>query len=69
MKLKLFEYVILLHPEDSEGNEIEKKTLVLKEVTRVLSKDEKQVGILAARDIPTAHLDNLDRIEILVRPF
>lgn len=69
MKLKMFEYVMLLHPElDKEGKEVG-KTTILKDVTRVLAKDDKQVGILAARDIPAENIEHLDRVEILVRPF
>jgi stage III sporulation protein SpoIIIAA len=69
MKLRLFEFVILLHPEvDDEGNE-KGKTVILRDVYRVLAKDEKQVGILAARGIPIENVDDLDRVEIIVRPF
>ena len=69
MKLKLFEYAMLLHPEtDQEGKE-KGKTILLKDLTRTLAKDDKQVGILAAREIPKEHLENLDRVEIIVRPF
>lgn len=69
MKLKLFEYAVLLHPEtDKDGNE-DGNTLIIKDVSKVLAKDEKQVSVLAARAIPDEHIDALDRIEIVVRPF
>lgn len=69
MKLKLFEYAVLLHPEtDKEGKDIG-KTEVLKAVSTVLAKDDKQVGVLAAREIPDAHVEHLERVEIVVRPF
>lgn len=69
MKLKLFEYAVLLHPEvDEEGKETG-KTTILKDLTRQLAKDEKQIGMLAAREIPTENMDHLDRVEIIVRPF
>jgi hypothetical protein len=69
MKLRLFEYVVLLHPKtDKDGNETG-KTSILKDVSRVLAKDDKQVGVLAAREIPNEHIENLERVEIIVRPF
>jgi len=69
MKLRLFEYAMLLHPSvDKDGKE-EGKTIIIKDLNRVLAKDEKQVGILAAREIPAEHIDALDRVEIIVRPF
>lgn len=69
MKLKLFEFAILMHPElDKDGKEVG-KTVFLKELCSMLAKDEKQVGIVAAKSIPEAHMDSLDRVEIVVRPF
>lgn len=69
MKLKLFEYCMLVHPEtDKDGKDIG-KTQLLKEPTRLLAKDEQQVGMLAAREVPTEHLEHLERVEIIVRPF
>lgn len=69
MKLKLFEYAVLLHPElDKEGKFIGKTTL-LKEPALLLAKDEQQVGMLAAREVPKEHLEHLERVEIVVRPF
>lgn len=69
MKLKLFEYAVLLHPEaDKDGKDIG-KTILLKEPTRLLAKDEKQVGMLAAREVPAEHLEHLEQVEIVVRPF
>lgn len=69
MKLRLFEYIVLLHPEtDKDGKELG-KTKLLKDVSRLLAKDEKQVGVLAAREIPEENVDHLDRVEIVVRPF
>lgn len=69
MKLKLFEYVMLLHPLTNKEGKADNKTTILKDVTRVLAADEKQVGILAARNIPEDQIENLDRVEVIVRPF
>lgn len=67
MKLKLFEYAVLLHPElDKDGRAIT-NTVIITTPTRILAKDEQQAGVLAARAIPEEHI--LDRVEIIVRPF
>lgn len=69
MKLKLFEYVILLHPETDKDGKYVGKTTMVKEPVRVLAKDEQQVGMMAAREVPAEHMDSLERVEIVVRPF
>jgi phosphohistidine swiveling domain-containing protein len=69
MKLKLFEYAVLLHPEEDKDGKVIGKTEVIKLPSVLLAKDEKQVGILVAREIPKEHIDTLDRVEIIVRPF
>lgn len=70
MKLKLFEYAILLHPvENKDAKEVSEKTTVIKLPTVILAKDDKQAGMLIAREIPADYVDKLDQIEVIVRPF
>ena len=69
MKLALFEYAVLLHPETDKDGKPVGKSQILKEPTRLLAKDAQQVGMLAAREVPTEHLEHLERVEIVVRPF
>jgi hypothetical protein len=69
---KLYEYAVIFHPKskkDKDGNEQSKKSQLLGEVKRVLAESEQEVSILAARSIPETHLDKLEEIEIVVRPF
>lgn len=68
----LFEYAILYHPKpskDANGNDTTPKSEIVKPVTTILATSDKQVGILAARQIPDEYLDKLDQVEIIVRPF
>lgn len=65
----LFEYVILHHPKSRKKDEPAKKSEILVDMKRVLVKDEQQAVILASRDIPETHLDKLEEVEIVVRPF
>lgn len=68
---KLFEYAVLYHPKPKkvDGVEQKEKSKLLVDVSRVLAADDKEVAILAARGIPEEYIDQLDRVEIVVRPF
>jgi hypothetical protein len=72
MKQKLFQYAVLWHPKEKKAGESslpEEKSKIVCEPTIVLAADEKSVGILAAKKIPDEYNDQLDQIEVLVRPF
>lgn len=71
-KMKLFEYAVLHHPaptEDEQKRGAQPKSELLVDLTRVLANDEKEASVLAARAIPDSHVDKLDRVEIVLRPF
>lgn len=71
-KGKLFEYAVIFHPkptkEEREAGTTPKSELIA-DLTSVLARDEKEVGIIAARAIPEKFTDRLDDIEIVVRPL
>lgn len=70
--MKLFEYAILYHPKQTKKDDDEareSKSTLLVDVKRVLAADEKEVVLLAAREIPEAYLDKLSHVEVAVRPF
>ena len=71
-KQSLFEYVILHHPrrvKKDEDDGVQKPSVLVQDVKRVLAADVKDVQILAAREIPQEYLDKLDTVEIGIRPF
>lgn len=72
-KGKLFEYAVIFHPKekkDAAGNPIEdKKSILVKDLTRVLAGSDKEVAILAAKAIPAEYEDKLEQVEIVIRPF
>lgn len=69
MKLKPFEYICLLHPkQDKDGND-DGDTQVVVEKKFAMAKDDKTVAMLATRAIDSKYDNDLDRIEIIVRPF
>ncbi len=69
---KLFEYAIIHNPKatkDAQGNDTTAPSAILTDPTHILAKDEKEVAMRAARQIPDTYLDKLDEVEVLVRPF
>jgi hypothetical protein len=66
MKLRLFQYTVLLHPvKDDEKT----KTTFLVEPTMKLAKDERALSMTIAKEIPEEYMDRLEDVEILIRPF
>ncbi len=70
--MKLYEYAVIYNPlptkDQKERGETPKSELIV-DVTRVLSNNEKEASMMAARAIPETHTDKLDRVEIALRPF
>ena len=70
--MKLYEYAVIYNPlptkDQKELGETPKSELIV-DVTRVLSNNDKEAMMLAARSIPQAYTDKLDRVEIALRPF
>lgn len=68
----MFMYAVLWHPKEQKAGETtvpSEKSKIIKEPTWVLAPDDRTVGIIAARGIPEDYLEQLDQIEVLVRPF
>lgn len=67
MKKELFEYAVLLHTEDADGD-ITKTEMIINPTT-ILAKSEKDVVFKVTRAIPEKHAENPDNVEILIRNF
>ena len=71
-KGKLFEYAVIFHPKatrEDKDNGVHPRSELIQDLTSVLARDEKEVGIMASRAIPEKYTDKLDDIEILIRPL
>lgn len=67
--LRLFEYAVICQPKlDKDGDTVEPGKVIVPVQTE-LAKDEGQVNLLAARQIPEEYADKLDRVQVVVRPF
>lgn len=69
MKAKLFEYAVLWHPTEKQIKDEGKKTVLIAGPKSILARDEKAAGMAAVMDITTDYRDQLDQIEIAIRPF
>jgi len=69
-KKSLFQYAILHHNKTAtKEGEYDYETTIIVEPTTVLSKSSDQVGIIAARGIPEKYLEDLENVDIVVKPF
>lgn len=71
-KGQLFEYAVLHHPKqtkDQNDRGEQPKSVLVTTPTSILAGSQAEVSILAARSVPAEHLDHLEDIEIIVRPF
>jgi hypothetical protein len=66
---KLFQYAVLWHPTEKQIKEDGLKSKVLIDMKTILSSDQQNVLMSAAMEIPTDKKNELDQIEIVVRPF
>lgn len=66
---KLFQYAIIWHPNEKQVKEDGAKSIVLVPIKTILSIDVNSAGMEAAMDIPAEKRNELDQIEIAVRPF
>lgn len=64
--LKLYQYAILLHPakDDKKG-----KTKLIVEPTTVLAASDNVAQMMAVKSIPEQYADQLEDIDIAIRPF
>lgn len=68
-KSKLFQYAIIWHPTEKQVKEDSTKSKLVKPLDTILATDEKSVLMTAAMNIPTEYKEQLDQVEIVVRPF
>ena len=65
MKKKLFEYAVLHHDQKDETVE----TDIIVKPTTLLAANEDTAALLVAREIPDNYIEDLENVEIIIRPF
>jgi hypothetical protein len=66
---RLFQYAVLWHPTEKQVKEEGLKSKLIVDLTTILSADQQSVMMTAAMGIPSEYREQLDQIEIAVRPF
>ena len=68
-KSTLFQYAIIWHPTEKQSKEDGLKSKVLVEPKMILAESQPSALMAASMEIPADKKDQLDQIEILLRPF
>lgn len=67
--MNLYEYAVIKDEKtDKDGDPFDPAAVVVP-VRTVLAKDPEQASLLAARAIPETEMGDLDRLQVVVRPF
>lgn len=67
-KSTLFEYAVVWHPNEKQ-EEDGKKSVLIEGPKIMLAKEEKSVFMSAVSNLPDNYKDQLDQIDVVVRPF
>ena len=65
---KLFQYAVIWNPSELQEEQGEKSKLIVN-LTTVLAKSDKSVGLMAAKAVPEEYNEELEQIDIMIRPF
>jgi len=68
-KSQLFQYAIVWHPTEKQSKDEGLKSKVLVEPKMILAESQPSALMAASMEIPADKKDQLDQIEILMRPF
>jgi hypothetical protein len=68
MRSRVFEYTVLWHPNEDELKSGKKSRMIV-ERTTLLASDQNSANMAAVMAIPDDYKDQLDQIEVALRPF
>jgi len=67
--MKVFQGLVLWHPNGEEKKAGKKSMVIVPFNNTILAPDQQAATLMLGRSIPEKHLDNLDQVEVVVRPF
>jgi hypothetical protein len=67
--MKLFEYAVWKDEKRDKDDEVVEKAVMLVEPTTILAESEQHVGMIAARGVDEEHMKDVERINVVIRPF
>lgn len=66
---RIYQYAILWHPTEKQMKEDGTKSKIVVAPKDVLANDDRQAQMMASMEIPAEYRDQLDQVEIAMRPF
>lgn len=67
-KQTLYQYCAIWNPSEKQAEAGEKSQIIL-ELSTMLSSDQNSALLAVARKVPEKYAEQLDQVEILIRPF
>ncbi len=67
--MKLFEYAVWKDEKRDKDDQVVEEAAVLTKPTTILAESEQHVGMIAARGIKEDQMKDIDRIQVVIRPF
>ena len=67
--LKLYEFAVILQAKKNRDGKTTEQGKIVVDPTVVLAEDDEKAQLLAGRAIPESHMNDLDRLTLVVRPF
>ena len=67
--MQLFEYAVWKDEKRDKDDEVVEQATVLTKPTVILAESESHVGMLAARSLKDADMKDIERINVVIRPF
>lgn len=69
MKQQLFQYAVLWHPTKEQAEKESKKSVLVIAPDTILAPNNNAATMAIVRRIPEEYADQLEQIEIAIRPF
>jgi hypothetical protein len=66
---RIFQYALLWHPTEKQRKDDGAKSKIIVAPKDVLAIDDRQAQMMASMEIPAEYRDQLDQVEIAMRPF
>lgn len=67
--MKVFQGLVVWHPTSDEKKQGRKSQVIVPFKTDILAPDQQAAILMLGREIPKQYIENLDQVEVVVRPF
>ncbi len=66
--MKLYQFAAIWNPNEEQKKNGERSKLIIEPKT-IIAPDDKSAALIAGRDIPEAFLNQLEQVDLAIRPF